>query len=91
MNPEIINQINELQSRQLQLRAIMASSDDRAAKCVKTGLSFRETYPDDFVRYQAANDEYNRNEQTLAELEARASEQQDLPRDLNAQRGGEKQ
>lgn len=85
MNPEIINQINRLQSRQLQLRTIMASSDDRAAKCVKTGLSFCETYPDDFVRYQAANDEYNRNEQTLAELEARASEQQDLPRDLNAQ------
>lgn len=67
---ETQQQINELQSRQLELRAIMASSDERAAKCVKNGTSFRETYPDDFARYEAANVEYNRNEQTLAELQA---------------------
>ena len=48
----------------------MASSDERAAKCSKTGASFRETYPQDFARYQEANAEYNRNEMTLAELEA---------------------
>ncbi len=35
----------------------MASSDERAAKCFKNGTSFRETYPDDFARYQEANDE----------------------------------
>ena len=64
---ETQQQINELQSRQLELRAIMASSDERAAKCFKNGTSFRETYPDDFARYEAANAEYNRNEQTLAE------------------------
>lgn len=67
---ETQRQINELQSRQLELRAIMASSDDRAAKCVKNGTPFRETYPDDFARYEAANAEYNRNELKLAELEA---------------------
>ena len=67
---ETQQQINELQSRQLELRAIMASSDERAAKCFKNGTSFRETYPDDFARYEAANAEYNRNEQTLAKLEA---------------------
>lgn len=60
--------IDALQSRQLTLRAIMASSDERAAKCIKTGVSFRETYPDDFARYEAANAEYNRNEQILAAL-----------------------
>lgn len=60
--------IDALQSRQLTLRAIMASSDERAAKCMKTGVSFRETYPDDFARYEAANAEYNRNEQILAAL-----------------------
>ena len=59
---ETQQQINELQSRQLELRAIMASSDERAAKCFKNGTSFRETYPDDFARYEAANAEYNRNE-----------------------------
>ena len=73
---ETQQQINELQSRQLELRAIMASSDERAAKCFKNG-----TYPDDFARYEAANAEYNRNEQTLAKLEAtreaeRAEEEQ---------------
>lgn len=78
---ETQQQINELQSRQLELRAIMASSDERAAKCFKNGTSFRETYPDDFARYEAANTEYNRNEQTLAKLEAtrdaeRAEEEQ---------------
>lgn len=67
---ELQKRIDTLQSRQLTLRAIMASSDERAAKCNKTGASFRETYPRDFARYQEANDEYNRNELTLAELEA---------------------
>lgn len=67
---ELQKRIDALQSRQLTLRAIMASSDERAAKCSKTGASFRETYPDDFARYQEANAEYNRNEMTLAELGA---------------------
>lgn len=64
--------INELESRQLSLRAIMASSDERAAKCFKNGTSFRETYPEDFARYEAANAEYNRNERMLEELAERA-------------------
>lgn len=67
---ETQQKINELQSRQLELRAIMASSDERAAKCFKNGTSFRETYPDDFARYESANIEYNQNELKLAELEA---------------------
>lgn len=67
---ETQQQINELQTRQLELRAIMASSDERAAKCVKNGVSFRETYPEDFEQYEAANAEYNDNERKLAELEA---------------------
>lgn len=67
---ELQKRIDALQSRQLALRAIMASSDERAAKCSKTGESFREAYPEDFARYEEANAEYNRNEMTLAELEA---------------------
>ncbi len=67
---ELQKRIDALQSRQLARRAIMASSDERAAKCSKTGALFREAYPQDFARYQEANDEYNRNELTLAELEA---------------------
>lgn len=67
---ETQQKINELQSRQLALRAIMAASDERAAKCMKTGASFCETYPEDFAQYEAANAEYNDNELTLAELQA---------------------
>lgn len=78
---ETQQQINELQSRQLELRAIMASSDERAAKCVKNGASFRETYPDDFARYEAAKCRIQPKRTELAELEAmrkaeRAEEEQ---------------
>ena len=72
---ETQQQINILQSRQLELRAIMAKSDDRAAKCSKFGLDFRATYPLDYEEYEAANAEYNRNEQTLAELKAKRAEE----------------
>lgn len=78
---ETQQKINDLQSRQLTLRAIMASSDERAAKCVKNGTPFRETYPDDFARYEEANTEYNQNEKTLVRLEAEREEerQEDIP------------
>lgn len=78
---ETQQQINALESRQLELRAIMASSDARAAKCVKAGLSFPETYPADYDEYIAANAEYNRNEQALAQLQAqiRHDKDEDIP------------
>lgn len=64
--------INRVQSRQLELRAIMAESDDRASKCFKSGVSFRDAYPEDFACYEAANEEYNANEIMLAGLQAEA-------------------
>ena len=45
---ETQQQINELQSRQLELRANKESSDERAAKCVKNGTTLSETYPDEY-------------------------------------------
>lgn len=75
---ETQHQINALQSRQLELRTVMAQSDDRASKCFKSGVSFRETYPEDFARYQAANEEYNANEITLAGLEEQAAREAEL-------------
>lgn len=72
---ETQQRINILESRQLELRAIMAKSDDRAAKCIKSGLDFRATYPLDYEEYEAANAEYNRNEQALAELKAKRAEE----------------
>ena len=71
---ETQRQIDILESRQLELRAVMAKSDDRAAKCIKSGLDFRATYPLDYEEYEAANAEYA-NEKTLAELRARRAEE----------------
>ena len=51
---ETQRQIDTLESRQLELRAVMAKSDDRAAKCSKSGLDFRATYPLDYEEYEAA-------------------------------------
>ena len=72
---ETQRQIDTLESRQLELRAVMAKSDDRAAKCSKSGLDFRATYPLDYEEYEAANAEYNANEKTHAELRARRAEE----------------
>lgn len=72
---ETQQQINILESRQLELRAIMAQSDDRAIKCFKQGISFEHTYPEDYAQYEAANAEYNRNETTLAQLKAKRAEE----------------
>lgn len=72
---ETQQQINILESRQLELRAVMAKSDDRAAKCSKSGLDFRATYPLDYEEYEAANAEYNENEKSLVRLKARRAEE----------------
>ena len=72
---ETQRQIDTLESRQLELRAVMAKSDDRAVKCFKNGISFKETYPEDCARYETASAEYNKNEQTLARLKAKRAEE----------------
>lgn len=63
-----IERINEIERRQLELRAVMQRSDEHALKCFKSGLDFRETYPQDWQSYEAARQEYNENELVLAEL-----------------------
>ena len=63
-------QLNALESRQLELQATMAKSDAHAAKCTKLGLPFGETYPDDLAEYEAAREEYNLNESRITELKA---------------------
>jgi len=63
-------QINALESRQLELQAKMASTDAHAAKCTKLGKKFSIQYPEEYTEYLEANEEYNRNEESLAELYA---------------------
>ena len=69
-------QINALESRQLELYAIMAKSDAHAAKCAKLGLKFNQEYPQDLAEYQAANAEYTSNEEPLASLRKTLAEEQ---------------
>ena len=64
---ELLRQLNE---RQMKLAAIMAESDAHASKCVKLGLSFAETYPEDYAAYVNAREEYNANEIEIARIEA---------------------
>ena len=72
-----IERINEIERRQLELRAVMQKSDEHALKCFKSGLDFRETYPQDWQSYETARQEYNENELVLAELHGQwESEQQ---------------
>ena len=68
------DQINALESRQLELQQIMASSDSHAAKCYKLGLKFRTQYPDEYTEYTAAREEYNTNEETLVALKLQAAQ-----------------
>ena len=63
-----MEQINEKERRQLELRATMQRSDEHALKCFKSGLDFKTTYPQDWQAYEAARQEYNENELVLAEL-----------------------
>ena len=64
------DQINALESRQLELQRKMASSDAHAAKCSKLSKKFSTQYPEEYEEYLAANEEYNANEETLQELYA---------------------
>lgn len=67
--------INALEKRQNELLAEMSKSDAHALKCNKLGKSFADEYPEDFAAYQAANAEYNENEQQLAALRAQLEEE----------------
>lgn len=72
-------QLNALESEQLRLQMIMARSDAHASKCTKLGLSFAETYPDDLTEYEAAREEYNKNEARIAEIEAEIEKEEAEP------------
>lgn len=69
-------QLSALESRQLELQAIMASTDAHAAKCVKMGKRFSAQYPDEYTAYLAANEEYNENESAIASLKAELAEEE---------------
>ena len=63
-----MEQISGIESQMLALKDTMAKSDAHASRCIKLGLSFEETYPDDVPVYKAANKSYNDLEVKLASL-----------------------
>lgn len=56
----------------MELLYIMRKSDDLAAKCSKLGRSFERDYPREYAEYISANNEYNTNEASIAELSRQA-------------------
>lgn len=51
--------LQRIAERKMALQATMVESDAHAAKCMKMGLTFREEYPEEYVSYEAAREEYN--------------------------------
>ena len=62
--------IARIQERLLELASIMCKSDAHASKCVKLGLSYKDTYPNEYNEYTQAREEYNKLEKKLATLES---------------------
>ena len=59
-----------IQERLLELASIMNKSDAHASKCVKLGLSYKDTYPNEYDEYTQAREDYNQLEKDLATLES---------------------
>lgn len=68
--------IGRLQSELLRLQAVMAGSDAHASKCVKMGLAFQDTYPEEYADYLAARERYNEIEALLREELAKPEEEE---------------
>ena len=61
--------IARIQEQLLELASIMSKSDAHASKCVKLGLSYKDTYPNEYNEYVKAREDYNQLEKDLAALE----------------------
>ena len=61
--------IARIQEQLLELASIMSKSDAHASKCVKLGLSYKDTYPDEYNEYTQAREDYNQLESEIITLE----------------------
>ena len=71
---ELLRQANE---QQLNLLSVMAKSDAHASKCAKLGLVFADEYPEEYQEYCSAREQYNANQERIAELEAACIEEEE--------------
>ena len=73
----MLRKVNE---QQLNLLSVMAKSDAHASKCTKLGLVFADEYPYEYEEYYSAREQYNTNQERIAELEsARIEEEEHIP------------
>ena len=59
-----------IQERLLELASVMSKSDAHASKCVKLGLSYKDTYPNEYDEYTQAREDYNQLEKELVALDS---------------------
>ena len=62
--------IARIQEQLLELASIMSKSDAHASKCVKLGLSYKDTYPNEYKEYTQAREDYNHLEKEIISLES---------------------
>ena len=67
-----------IQERLLELASIMSKSDAHASKCVKLGLSYKDTYPNEYNDYTQAREDYNQLEKDLAAFESVEVEEEEV-------------
>ena len=65
-----------IQERLLELASIMSKSDAHASKCTKLGVSYKDTYPNEYKEYTQAREDYNKLEKELAALESAEVEEE---------------
>ena len=71
---DLLRQANE---QQLYLLSVMAKSDAHASKCAKLGLIFVDEYPEEYDEYCSAREQYNTNQERIAELESVCIEEEE--------------
>ena len=62
--------LTRIQEQLLELASIISKSDAHASKCVKLGLSYKDTYPDEYDEYVKAREDYNSLENEIITLES---------------------
>ena len=67
-----------IQERLLELASIMSKSDAHASKCVKLGLSYKDTYPNEYKEYTQAREDYNSLENEIIALESAEVEEEEV-------------
>ena len=68
--------LRQIQEQQTELLATMAKSDAHASKCAKLNLTFSEEYPEEYQEYCSAHEQYNANQERIAELESACIEEE---------------